>query len=107
MSDAGWAVDADQIRTHAANIDALQDRFEAVKAASTHIAQDDAAYGLLCGWISGILETRHVRQDELVAKVQRNYALAAEGLRMTADSYEDADTEAASSMSAIGSRLGQ
>ncbi|MCP3786662.1 hypothetical protein NLX85_25155 [Micromonospora sp. A3M-1-15] len=102
---AGWVADTEQIRAHAASIEALRARFEAVRGASAHIARDDRAYGLLCGWISGILEDRHTRQDELVAYVDENLRLVADGLRRTADNYDGVDGDAASSMSAISRRL--
>lgn len=101
----GWVVDTEQIRAHAANVEGLRSRFDAIRGASAHITQDDRAYGLLCGWISAILESRHVRQDELVAYVDENLRLVADGLRRTADSYDGVDSDTASSMSAIGSRL--
>lgn len=87
----GYTVDVQQLRTHAGSIEALKDRFDAVKTASAHIAQDDQAYGLLCGWIAGILEGRHTRQDELIAYVEENLTLAAKSLRDTADDYEELD----------------
>ncbi|GHJ53263.1 hypothetical protein Nm8I071_25700 [Nonomuraea sp. TT08I-71] len=102
---AGWVADTEQIRAHAAYVEALRARFEAVRGASAHIARDDQAYGLLCGWISGILEDRHTRQDELVAYVDENLRLVADGLRRTADNYDGVDGDAESSMSAIGRRL--
>ncbi|MEV4201388.1 hypothetical protein [Micromonospora globbae] len=101
----GWAADPEQIRAHAAHIEALRSRFEAIRGASAHITQDDQAYGQLCGWIAGILESRHVRQDELVAYVDENLRMVADGLRRNADSYDGVDSDAASSMSAIGRRL--
>jgi hypothetical protein len=84
----GYTTDVEQIRAHAANLEALRQRFDAVKTASSHIAQDDQAYGLLCGWIAGLMEGRHVRQDELIAYVEENLSLAAKSLRDTADDYE-------------------
>jgi hypothetical protein len=84
---AGYDVDIEQIRTHAGNVDAIRARFEAVKAASAHITQDGEAYGLLCQWISGLMEGRHARQDELIAYVEENLSLAVESLRATADEY--------------------
>ncbi|MEU5940096.1 hypothetical protein ABZ807_13065 [Micromonospora sp. NPDC047548] len=101
----GFAVDAEQIRTHAHHVEALKARFEAVKAASTHIAQDDAAYGLLCGWISGILESKHGRQDELIAYVEENLSLAVAGLRRTAEGYDAVDDAAAILISRVESQL--
>lgn len=104
MSD-DYEVDTAQIRAHAAKLEALQARFDAVKGASAHIARDDAAYGLLCGWIAGVLEGRHVRQDELVAYLRENLSLAAESLRTAADNYDTADSGAADLMARVGSRL--
>ncbi|GIM89279.1 hypothetical protein [Paractinoplanes toevensis] len=94
MTD-GFAADAEQIRAHAAKIDALRTRFTAVRGASAAISQDDAAYGRLCGWISAILERRHGRQDELLAYVEENLRLAAEALVRTGDDYDHADQTAA------------
>ncbi|WP_199515639.1 type VII secretion target [Nucisporomicrobium flavum] len=90
MAD-GFSVDVAQLRAHAAKIDAVQRRFGAVKAASAAIAQDDAAYGMLCAWMSTILERRHVRQDELLAYMEENLALAAEALIRTGDDYDAVD----------------
>ncbi len=101
-----YTVDVEQLRAHATNIESLKERFAAVKAASTHIAQDDQAYGLLCGWISAILEGRHQKQDELVAYVEENLALVAKSLRDTADDYEESDTVAGEKMTVIGRDLG-
>ncbi|MFG1675110.1 type VII secretion target [Micromonospora sp. NPDC049282] len=93
MAD-GFAVDADQIRAHARNVDAVRARFDAVKTASAHIAQDDSAYGLLCSWLPAILEGRHTRQDELIAYVEENLSLVVAGLGTTADNYDGADADA-------------
>jgi hypothetical protein len=90
----GFTANTHQIRTHAGHIDEVRARFDAVKAASANIAQDDAAYGLLCGWIAGILEGRHRRQDELLAYVQENLALSIEALNNTAQAYGQADETA-------------
>lgn len=87
----GFDVDVQQLRTHAGSIDGLRDRFDAVKTASANIAQNDSAYGLLCGWIAGVLEGRHTRQDELIAYVEENLTLCAEAIRDTADDYETQD----------------
>ena len=90
----GWQVDPEQIRAHAENVAMLRDRFGAVKSASTHISQNDAAYGTLCGWISGILEGRHARQDLLIAGVEENLAVVVQELRKTAEMYENIDGDA-------------
>ncbi|MFG2050816.1 type VII secretion target [Micromonospora sp. NPDC048935] len=104
MND-GFAVDADEIRAHARNIEALAGRFAAVRAASAHITQDDSAYGLLCGWIAGVLADKHARQDELFAAVEENLTLAASGLRQTADGYDTVDGDNAALMSGVESQL--
>jgi hypothetical protein len=104
--DDGVVVDPEQIRAHAAHVGELAARFEAVKSASAHILQDESAYGLLCGWIAGILEGRHVRQDELIVQAEENLSLVVDGLRQTADDYEAMDAAAADSISAMQSELG-
>jgi hypothetical protein len=102
----GYDVDIEQLRTHAGNLEKLRDRFGAVKDASTHIAQDDQAYGVLCGWISGILEGRHQKQDDLVAYVEENLSLVAKSLRDAADVYEEMETNTAGTMNGISDNLG-
>ena len=87
----GFDVDPQQLRTHAGAIEGLRDRFDAVKTASANIAQNDEAYGLLCGWIAAVLEGRHTRQDELIVYVEENLTLVAESLRDTAEDYETQD----------------
>lgn len=84
----GYNVDVEQIRKHAANVASIQARFGAVKSASAHITQDDEAYGSLCGWVSGVLEGKHARQDELFAYVEENLALVVKALGDTAAEYE-------------------
>lgn len=101
----GFEVETGQIRAHARNVDALSDRFGAVKAASGHIAQNDEAYGLLCGWIAGVLEARHARQDELIAYVAENLTLAADSLRKAADEYDLGDQAAADGLKQIEGNL--
>jgi hypothetical protein len=101
----GFEVETEQIRAHARNVEALFDRFGAVKAASAHIAQNDEAYGLLCGWIAGVLEGRHVRQDELIAYVAENLTLAADSLRKAADAYDSEDQNAGEGLKQIESNL--
>jgi uncharacterized protein YukE len=96
-----YTVDPAELRKHAGDIDSLKERFAAVKAASAHIAQDDQAYGVLCGWISGILEGRHTKQDELIAYVEENLDIVARELRETADDYEARDANTADVMNKI------
>ena len=94
MSD-GFAVDAEQLRAHAARLAAVRDRFGAIKGASAAITADSAAYGELCGWISAILERRHARQDTLFAYVEENLRLAASALVDTGADYDRTDQAAA------------
>lgn len=104
--DDGLAVDPEQIRVHASHVAELQARFGAVKQATAHIAQDDSAYGLLCGWIAAVLEGRHQRQDELIALVEENLSLVADELRATADDYEATDATTADQIGNAGGGLG-
>jgi hypothetical protein len=105
MSD-GFTANPEELRTHATNVDTLKERFGNVKSASSHIAQDDQAYGLLCGWISGILEARHQKQDELLGRVEENLTLVAKSLRDTADDYEEHENGVVGVMGSIGKDLG-
>jgi hypothetical protein len=98
----GYGVQVEQVRAHARNVEAVQARFDAVLGASAHIAQDDRAYGLLCGWIAAVLEGRHTRQDELVGYVAENLALIATALQNTADDYQAVDDSNAELMRSIG-----
>ncbi|GAB1513605.1 type VII secretion target [Actinophytocola sp. KF-1] len=100
-----YEVNTEQLRTHAANIDAIKARFEAVKGASAHIAQDDQAYGLLCGWIAGVLEGRHTRQDELLSFAENNLALVAQELRQSADDYDAMEDDNKRRINAAGKGL--
>jgi|SRR5919202_5590523 hypothetical protein len=104
MGDS-YTVDPEQLRAHAGNIESLKERFAAVKAASTHITQDDQAYGLLCGWISAVLEGRHAKQDELVSYVEENLAIVAREMRATAAYYEEREAKTADVMNKIKADL--
>lgn len=103
----GFTTDPEELRAHATNVDTLNDRFGNVKDASSHISQDDQAYGLLCGWISGILEGRHQKQDELIGKVEENLTLVAKSLRDTADEYEAREQGIVGVMGSIEEKLGK
>jgi hypothetical protein len=94
MTDS-FSADSQQIRAHAARLEAVRQRFGAVRAASAAISRDDAAYGMLCSWMSGILESRHRRQNDLIAYVEENLRLAAEALIRTGQGYDDVDDAAA------------
>ncbi|MGB3442568.1 MAG: type VII secretion target [Actinophytocola sp.] len=95
-------VDIQQLRTHAQNVQAVRQRFDAVQSASSHVAQDDKAYGLLCGWISGVLEGRHQKQDELLAYVAESLDMVTQELELTADAYDTMDNDAADRITKIG-----
>lgn len=102
----GYTTDPAELRTHATNVDTIRERFGNVKAASSHIAQDDQAYGLLCGWISGVLEARHQKQDELIGKVEQNLSLVATSLRDTATDYDALEQGVVGVMGSIENDLG-
>jgi hypothetical protein len=102
----GFSVVADQLRRHARNIDTLRDRFNAVKAASAHITQNNSAYGTLCSWMPAVLEGRHKKQDELFAYVEENLSLVAQHLQADAAAYEQADRSAADSINSVTSEPG-
>jgi hypothetical protein len=101
VSDA-FQVDSSQLVRHAANVRAVRDQLTAIKSASSAITQDDSAYGLLCGWISAILERRHVDQDQLYTYVEENLQLLAEAVESTARDYNAVDGEAKSAIQAAG-----
>ncbi|QFZ24595.1 hypothetical protein EKG83_29875 [Saccharothrix syringae] len=98
----GYDVDVEQIRAHAANVEAVLARFAAVRSAGAHIRGDTRAYGKLCGWISGVLEDRHARQDELVAGVEHNLRLVVRQLRATAAEYRAVDDDNADRVRSAG-----
>jgi hypothetical protein len=98
----GFLADAAQIRRHATQVDAVRARFAAVRSTGAYITQDDAAYGMLCSWIPGILEGRRVRHDTLLAYVDENLALAADALTRSAEGYEKTDDAAARTIREAG-----
>jgi hypothetical protein len=101
VSDS-FQVDAAQLYRHASNVQAVRDQFAAIKNASQAIGQNDAAYGVLCGWISAVLERRHAGQDQLYAYVQENLQLMAEALVATGGDYDTVDSTAQSRIQAAG-----
>lgn len=101
MSDS-FQVDSAQLARHAANVRAVRDQLTAIKGASSAISQDDRAYGLLCGWISAILERRHGGQDQLYTYVAENLELLAEALDSTGRDYDAVDGNAQSSIRSAG-----
>jgi hypothetical protein len=101
-SPAGVLVDPAQIRRHAGNLRAFQDRFDAIHAASSSITQDDGAFGMLCSWLPAVLATRHRRQEELTHYVAENLLLLASGLHSVAAGYESTDSKSASTIRNAG-----
>ena len=97
-----FKVDIQQLRTHAENVQAVRQRFDAVQSASSNIAGNDQAYGLLCGWISGVLEGRHQKQDELLAFVAESLDIVTRELELTADTYDTVDNDGADRINQIG-----
>jgi len=81
----------DDLVTHAANIDALRERFGAILGAIDSVAQDNEAYGIICQFLPPILADRQSEQKELTSMAQENLELLAQALRSTAEAYEAAD----------------
>jgi len=98
-------VDPDDLVTHAANIDALRERFGAVLSAMDSVVQDDEAYGIICQFLPPILAGRQDEQKELTTMAQENLELLAQALRDTADSYTAADEAAAEEQRQIENEL--
>lgn len=101
MSDA-FQVDSSQLYRHASNVMAVRDQLTAIKDASTAISADHSAYGLLCGWISGILESRHAGQDALYAYVEENLRLMADAVTAAGRDYDATDASAHDRIKASG-----
>jgi hypothetical protein len=101
----GYTVDPEELRTHASNLEAIKQRIDAVTDASAYIEQDDEAYGLLCGWIAGCLESRHQTQDRITAYLGENFTIAAEALRGCAEEYETSDSESQTAFAELESRI--
>ena len=101
MSD-NFQVDSSQLLRHANNVRSVSDQLAAIRSASSAISQDDSAYGLLCGWISAILERRHAGQDDLYSYVGENLRLLADALDATAHEYDAVDENAKSDIGVAG-----
>ncbi|HEX7307782.1 type VII secretion target [Lentzea sp.] len=97
-----FRVEAEQLKAHAQSIDAIKQRFAKVKAASSHIAGDDQAYGVLCGWISAVLEGRHTEIDGVIATVEHNLELVAKELRASAETYAATDQDTVERLKSAG-----
>jgi hypothetical protein len=97
-------VPVEQIYAHATNLRAMRERFSAVRGASAHIAGGEQAYGTLCGWIHGVLQGRHTRQEELLDYVAENLELAAGALQGAADGFQAEDMRHAIDLNRAGGR---
>lgn len=104
MSDS-YAVEPDDIRAHAANINSLIERFETVRSASAAITQADDAFGPLCAWIAPLLEEKHGDVDELIDQGKHNLETHVAALSKSADLYEDSDGAAASDLDGLAGEL--
>jgi hypothetical protein len=98
-------VDSAQLHRHASRVHAVRDQLGAITGASQAITQDHSAYGLLCGWISGILESRHRDAEQLFAVVDENLHAAAEAIKATGNDYDAADSAAHSRITQAGGGL--
>ena len=101
MSDA-FQVDSSQLYRHASNVMAVRDQLTAIKDASNAISADHSAYGLLCGWISAILESRHAGQDALYMYVEENLRLMADAVTAAGRDYDATDASAHDRIKASG-----
>jgi len=101
VSDA-FQVDSSQLYRHAANVMAVREQLTAIKDASNAISADHSAYGMLCGWISGVLEARHAGQDALYVYVEENLRLMADAVDATGREYDATDTSVRDRIKASG-----
>jgi hypothetical protein len=85
----------DDLVAHAANIDTLRERFNAIESAMDSVEQDNEAYGVICQFLPPILAARQADQKDLTAMAKENLELLAQALRDTADAYTAADEAAA------------
>ncbi|MEU6251017.1 type VII secretion target [Glycomyces sp. NPDC047010] len=104
MSDR-FDVVPDDLRAHAANIDAVRERFADVLSAIDTIAQDDQAYGIICQFLPPILAGRQDDQKELTTMAEENLDLLAQAVRATAEDYEAVDEATAADYTAIQNEL--
>ncbi|GAA1660544.1 hypothetical protein GCM10009830_02010 [Glycomyces endophyticus] len=103
---SGFDVDPEELREHARYLETVKERFDQVMNASNYIEQDDEAYGTLCGWISGCLEERHQKQDDITSYLAENFTIAANALRAAAEEYEVSDTDSQTAFTELRDRMG-
>jgi len=95
----------DDLRAHAANIDAVRARFADVLSAIDTISQDNEAYGIICQFLPPILAGRQDEQKELTTMAEENLDLLAQAVRATADDYESVDEATAEDYRTIQNEL--
>ncbi|WP_045739993.1 MULTISPECIES: type VII secretion target [Actinoplanes] len=97
-------VDPEQLRQHVTNLAIVRERLVAIRAATVGVGRDDGAYGTLCSWLPAVLETRLVRQEEIVGRLVRNLSLCAQSVSAAAAAYERADRDEGSDLRAAGAQ---
>ncbi|MBB4745103.1 hypothetical protein BJY16_008562 [Actinoplanes octamycinicus] len=97
-------MDATQLRRHAGRLRGFQDRFDTVRAASSAITRDDAAFGMLCSWLPAVLAARHRRQEELTDYIAENLQFLIDDLESAATDYESTDHRSAATIRTAGGR---
>lgn len=102
---AAKEVDPEELRSHASHLRALNERFAAIKEASSHIAMSDDAYGKLCAMLPPLMEQRHQDQDSGMASMAENFVLLAQAIEECATAYEDADTQSADDFTRLESEI--
>jgi hypothetical protein len=98
-------VDPEELRAHANHLRSLNERFAAIRDASSHIAMSDDAYGELCQMLPPLMEQRHQDQDAGMASLAENFLLLAQAIDECADDYESADSLSADDFTKLESEL--
>ena len=98
-------VTPEDLVTHAANIDAIRERFGPVLDAMSSITQSNDAYGIICQFLPPVLAGRQDDQREITEMAQENLELLAQAVRDTAASYEDTDTALSEEIDRIEDQL--
>lgn len=101
----GIEVDPEELRSHANHLRALNERFAAIREASSHIAMSDDAYGQLCQMLPPIMEERHQDQDSGMDALAENFDLLADAVDECANDYEEADSLSAENFTTVESDL--
>ncbi|GAA2710965.1 hypothetical protein [Actinoplanes palleronii] len=81
-------IDAKLVRVHAGHLDLLRARLGRLGTNVQRFEQDQAAFGVRCGWILTGLGDRTVRQGELIAYIEETLVLFVQGFARVADGRE-------------------